>query len=68
MDETPRDDAAIPGATGDPRVDDILTGLDELEGLPVIEHADLYLEVHARLTGELNPGAALRGAGAHGPA
>jgi len=68
MDETPRDDASDPGATGDPRVDDILTGLDELDETPVMEHAGLYLEVHARLTGELNPGAALRGAGAHGPA
>ncbi len=54
--------------TGDDRVDGILALLDELPGRPVTEHVELYLEVHGRLTDELNPGSKLRGVGTDGPA
>lgn len=56
------------GDAGDARVDGILALLDELDDKPVVEHAELYLEVHSRLSGELNPGAAARRSGAHGSA
>ncbi|PPB50288.1 hypothetical protein C4K88_06455 [Arthrobacter pityocampae] len=56
----------IPSPTDDPRVDRILGLLDGLEDLPVAEHADVYLDVHDRLAGELDPDRALRQAGAHG--
>lgn len=53
-------------ATGDAQVDQIVAVLRELPDLPVAEHAEVFLEVHARLGGELNPEQKLRQAGAHG--
>ncbi len=35
--------------TGDPRVDDALARLHELEALPVEEHLPVYHDVHRRL-------------------
>lgn len=35
--------------TGDPRVDDALARLHELEALPVEEHLPVYRDVHRRL-------------------
>lgn len=55
-----------PSPTDDTHVDRILGLLDGLEGLPVAEHAAVYLDVHDRLAGELDPDRALRRAGAHG--
>jgi hypothetical protein len=48
-------------ATGEPRVDAALAMLDELDELPVAEHARVFDEVHRRLEdvlGELGSGAA----------
>ena len=56
------------GHTGDARVDSILTLLHDLDDKPVVDHAELYLEVHAQLGRELNPAGAPRGSGAHGTA
>lgn len=38
----------LPGA-GDPRVDDALSRLDELDALPVPDHVDVYADIHRRL-------------------
>lgn len=35
--------------TGDPRVDDALSRLEELAQLPVTEHLSVYEDVHRRL-------------------
>jgi hypothetical protein len=46
-------------ATGEPRVDEALARLDELAGLPVTEHGEVFEHVHRRLRevlGELDPG------------
>ncbi|MHA7283706.1 hypothetical protein [Arthrobacter sp. TMS2-4] len=53
-------------STADTNVERILALLDGLEDLPVTEHAGVYLDVHDRLAGELDPDRALRQAGAHG--
>jgi hypothetical protein len=48
-------------ATGEPRVDEALARLDDLAGLPVTEHGDVFEHVHRRLRevlGELDPGSA----------
>lgn len=45
-------------STGDPRVDEAVSRLDELPGLPVTEHAAVFEHVHQRLTealGDLGP-------------
>jgi hypothetical protein len=45
--------------TGDARVDAVLARLDELEGLPVTEHREVFEDVHRRLRdvlGELDTG------------
>jgi len=45
-------------STGDPRVDEALSRLDELGGLPVSEHPAVFEHVHRRLAealGELGP-------------
>ncbi len=39
--------------TGDPRVDAALDRLSELESTPVVEHVEIFTDVHARLTGAL---------------
>ena len=54
--------------TGDGRVDGILALLDELPERAVTDHVELYLEVLARLSDELNPGPKLHQAGNNGPA
>jgi hypothetical protein len=60
------DDGDLRPLTGDPQVDRIVAVLDGLDDLPVPEHVDVYLDVHARLSRELNPEQGLRQAGAHG--
>jgi hypothetical protein len=52
--------AAVPGATpgsavvtGDPRVDQALRQLDELDELPLAEHAAVFEHIHGELTGAL---------------
>ncbi|MEC5200004.1 hypothetical protein RCH21_002243 [Arthrobacter sp. PL16] len=57
---------AEPSSTGDRHIDQILAALGRLDDLPVLDHADVYLDVHDRLSGELNPQQKLREAGAHG--
>jgi hypothetical protein len=37
----------------DPRVNEALEKLEELDGMPTAEHPDLYEEVHRRLHGAL---------------
>jgi hypothetical protein len=37
-------------ATGDPRVDDAVARLDDLDGLPLAEHLAVFEYVHERLT------------------
>ncbi len=58
----PAQGAAVPQpSTGDPRVDEALSRLDELGGLPVSEHPAVFEQVHRRLAealGELGPDAA----------
>jgi hypothetical protein len=47
-------------ATGEPRVDDTLRQLDELNDLPVSEHPAVFERVHGQLVevlGELRSGA-----------
>ncbi|MHA7287951.1 hypothetical protein ACX80I_16905 [Arthrobacter sp. MDT3-44] len=60
------DDGGLRPLTGDPQVDRIVAVLDGLDDLPVPKHVDVYLDVHARLSSELNPEQRLRQAGAHG--
>ena len=46
-------------ATAEPRVDEALTGLDQLAGLPVTEHPAVFERVHRQLRevlGELDAG------------
>lgn len=40
--------------TGDPRVDDALSRLTDLEGLPVHEHVEVFEDVRRRLQGTLS--------------
>jgi len=40
--------------TGEPRVDDALSRLSDLEGLPVHEHGDVFEDVRRRLHGTLS--------------
>ena len=50
-------------STGDARVDEALSRLDELAGLPVAEHPAVFEHVHRRLAealGELGPDSAGR--------
>jgi hypothetical protein len=47
-------------ATGEPRVDEALGRLSELDDLPVSEHPGVFERVHSQLVdvlGELRPGA-----------
>ena len=37
------------GSTGDPRVDDAMARLVDVDGSPVSEHLDIYQDVHRRL-------------------
>lgn len=57
---------ASPSSTGDLEVDRILGALDDLDTVPVSEHAGLLLDVHDRLSSELTPEQKLRPAGVHG--
>lgn len=57
---------AGPSSSGDAQVDRILAVLDTLGDAPVDEHATIYLDVHDRLAGALDPEQQLRRAGAHG--
>lgn len=41
--------AGAPGPTGDPRVDAVVARLDELAGLPVPAHVEVFADVHQRL-------------------
>jgi hypothetical protein len=53
--------AALAPATGEPRVDAALRLLEQLPGLPVADHAELFEQVHAQLSdvlGELESGPA----------
>ena len=58
--------ADAPSSTGDAEVDRILGALDDLDAVPVSEHAGLLLDVHDRLSSELTPEQKLLGAGVHG--
>lgn len=60
------DDGALPPLVPDARVDRIMAVLGGLDDLPVAEHADVYLEVHARLSSELNPERTPGRTGTHG--
>jgi hypothetical protein len=56
-------------STGDPRVDDAVSRLDDLAGLPIDEHLAVFEYVHERLTealGDLDVHAPAR-AGDHSP-
>ena len=49
-----------PGTTGDPRVDDAIARLDDLDGSPTSEHVEIVDDVHRRLQSalsDLDPGA-----------
>jgi hypothetical protein len=48
MESGPGGDA--PAATGDSRVDEAVSELEELAGLPVAEHPAVFERVHQRLT------------------
>lgn len=53
------DDAVTPEATGEPRVDEALRRLGELDDLPVSEHPPVFERVHSSLVdvlGELRSG------------
>lgn len=41
--------AAGDPATGDPRVDDALSRLPELDGMPLAEQVEVFTNIHARL-------------------
>ncbi|MFC5187757.1 hypothetical protein [Actinomadura harenae] len=41
--------AGAPAPTGDPRVDAVVARLDELAGLPVPAHVEVFADVHQRL-------------------
>ncbi|MCU0263788.1 MAG: hypothetical protein MUF09_08975 [Candidatus Nanopelagicales bacterium] len=43
-----------PGTTADPRVDDALSRLSELEALPLSEQVEVYTDIHRRLAGVLS--------------
>jgi len=43
-----------PGATGDPRVDDAIARLDDLDGSPTSEHVEIVDDVHRRLQSALS--------------
>lgn len=47
--------AAAPGipATGDPRVDDALSRLAEVDQLPLAEQVDVFSDIHGRLAAVL---------------
>lgn len=47
--EQREDVPAAQRATGDPRVDEALSRLDDLAGLPVAEHPAVFEQVHQRL-------------------
>lgn len=59
-------EGAAKSSSGDVQVDHIVSILDELDDLPVAQHAAVYLDLHDRLSRELTPEQAARGAGAHG--
>lgn len=42
-----------PPPTGDPRVDDALSRLAELDGLPLTEQVEVFTDVHRRLAAVL---------------
>ena len=44
--------AEVP-ATGDPRVDDALSRLAEVDGLPLAEQVEVYTDIHRRLAAVL---------------
>ena len=41
--------SAAVDSTGDPRVDDAMARLVDVDGAPVSEHLDIYQDVHRRL-------------------
>ena len=62
-------EALGPGSDADPgdaQVGRVLAQLDVLADLPVAEHAAVFLDIHDRLSGQLNPEQQLRRAGADG--
>jgi len=65
MDEAQANGTGTPASAGDAPVDRIVALLDGLDDLPVTEHAAVYLDVHDRLVGELDPDRTLGPAGAH---
>lgn len=70
MDTTVNDEVEGSGSGGpaaqSAEVDRILSLLDDLDDLPVPGHVGVYLDVHERLSGALNPGRTPRQAGTHG--
>jgi hypothetical protein len=63
----PPDGAPPQPGTGDARVDDALSRLDDVSGLPVAEHVTVFEQVHQLLMDALadadSPGGDLRGGG-----
>lgn len=66
MDAAHPDRAPEAGATGDPRVDAVLTSLDQLKDLPVEAHSEVYDAIHTQLREVLTH--AGDDPGEHGPA
>ncbi|MCU0284166.1 MAG: hypothetical protein MUD13_09775 [Candidatus Nanopelagicales bacterium] len=52
-DAVPSDAVSPPPATGDPRVDDALSRLAEVEVLPRAEQVAVYTDIHRRLAAVL---------------
>lgn len=44
-----RPDAASPDAAADPRVEDAVSRLAELDGLPLAEQVSVFADIHGRL-------------------
>ena len=46
-------DAASTASSADPRVDDALSRLAEIDALPLTEQVEVYADIHRRLAGVL---------------
>lgn len=52
--QVPAPSALAPTAVGDPRVDDAVSRLAEVDSLPLIEQVEVYADIHRRLAGVLS--------------
>jgi hypothetical protein len=53
VEAVPAEAVSPPPATGDPRVDDALSRLAEVEALPLAEQVAVYTDIHRRLAAVL---------------